>query len=458
MNFLAGLLLTYLEENEAFGVLVLIMKDRGLRDLYEPGDGLALLQARLFQLGCLAPPRLTAHLESHGVLPVLFASSWFLTCFAGDFPFHFAARVMDLIITDTYGFSTTMKVAVHILESCADALLQMSDMEDMVDLLKREVPKWPRYKLQELLTEALGKGWTERQLRILEEVNDVETVSEAVCRLEKGKHMNATHKDDTLPVSSELEFDLTSKNIIKDSKTCGLEFKTSDISIQSNWDKEITLDPAFSNALSAYMTSYCSVDPLVLHYNLREGTHAPGNLKSLQALSCTPNTSEVPHQEKDGEIDAPTAEEWEFTEYTGAEPVQTPEHSPSEIDAISKLRLEGILPCSPFMTPSVEVFDQGTTLGGISKSDFSNGTVYFSPADISDDKAGNTFEGMQVSKSFSENMEQSQDRREDKEILSKTSSINKQERSERRMSHAEACHAIQSLTQQQLESFRTCTE
>lgn len=60
---------------------------------------MSLLQVRLWQLSKLLPPRLAGHLDSHAVLPVLYASSWLLTCFAADFPLHFAGRVMDVLLT-----------------------------------------------------------------------------------------------------------------------------------------------------------------------------------------------------------------------------------------------------------------------------------------------------------------------------------------------------------------------
>ena len=66
-------------------------------------------QVRLWQLGRLLPPRLCAHLEAAAALPVLYASSWLLTCFASDFPLSFAARVMDLVLTDCYA-APMMKV------------------------------------------------------------------------------------------------------------------------------------------------------------------------------------------------------------------------------------------------------------------------------------------------------------------------------------------------------------
>lgn len=109
MNFLAGLLLTYLpSEADAFGALSLLMHQRCLREMYLPD--MSLLQIRLWQLSKLLPPRLAAHLEAHAALPVLYASSWLLTCFAADFPLHFAARVMDVLMTGHAAASPMLKV------------------------------------------------------------------------------------------------------------------------------------------------------------------------------------------------------------------------------------------------------------------------------------------------------------------------------------------------------------
>ena len=110
MNFLAGVLLLSLPaEEDAFAALVMLMQERGLRDLYT--EDMSLLevrpshsvrdkmcesmcdsQVRLHQLTQLLPSTLVKHLESLGALPVLFASPWFLTCFAAHFPLQVAAR------------------------------------------------------------------------------------------------------------------------------------------------------------------------------------------------------------------------------------------------------------------------------------------------------------------------------------------------------------------------------
>ncbi len=73
----------------------------------EPSQRLTLpnmrrLQVRLWQVGRLMPPKLAAHLEERGCLPVLYMSAWLLTVFASAFPLSFASRVMDVLLTDSY--------------------------------------------------------------------------------------------------------------------------------------------------------------------------------------------------------------------------------------------------------------------------------------------------------------------------------------------------------------------
>ena len=181
MNFIVGLLLTYLTPRHAFAALLLIMSERGLREYYLQ-DGMVHLQARLWQLGKLIDDELARHLEEHMVLPVLYASSWQMTCFAAEFPLKFSARVMDCLITDSFELPI-MKVSVSILKRCRDEILQMDDMEDIIGLLRKTVPGWPERRLMDLLTESLSVPWTAREMAVLQEERMVESVADAVRRI-----------------------------------------------------------------------------------------------------------------------------------------------------------------------------------------------------------------------------------------------------------------------------------
>lgn len=86
------------------------------------------------------PASLRDHLESCGVLPVLYAASWLMTCFSSDFPTSFSARIMDVVICDRKCENVLLKVAVTILKRCAPALMAMRDLEHILTHLKLQVP------------------------------------------------------------------------------------------------------------------------------------------------------------------------------------------------------------------------------------------------------------------------------------------------------------------------------
>jgi hypothetical protein len=199
LNFIAALLLTYISNPaKAFGALVVLMKARGLRELYLPD--MSLLQIRLWQLGRLMPPSLANHMESQAALPVLFAPSWLMGCFASDFPLHFSSRVMDLVITDASGQTAPLvRVALALLEAAAPQLMQLHDLEDLLRYLKHDVPRWSREQLQELISNALEKPWSRRQMKILEKMNGAESVADAVRRVDAalvGQHTTSSNADE----------------------------------------------------------------------------------------------------------------------------------------------------------------------------------------------------------------------------------------------------------------------
>jgi hypothetical protein len=70
--------------------------------LFQLALRLAVAQIRLWQVGKLMPAKLAGHMEEHGCLPVLYLSAWLLTAYASAFPLTFAARVVDVMLTDSY--------------------------------------------------------------------------------------------------------------------------------------------------------------------------------------------------------------------------------------------------------------------------------------------------------------------------------------------------------------------
>ncbi len=70
-----------------------------------------------------------------------------------------------------------------ILKRCEPKLLLMNNLESVLTLLKGEVPKWDEAELSAVLADAFAKPWTSRQLEILSNTENVETVAEGMERV-----------------------------------------------------------------------------------------------------------------------------------------------------------------------------------------------------------------------------------------------------------------------------------
>lgn len=187
MSFVAALLLMVLDgrEDEAFGALVLLLHgaDHALRPYYD--SSLSALQLHLWQLGRLMPPRLSAHLESVGALPSLYAASWLMTIFSADFPTSFSQRVMDVVLSDSSRVDAALlKAAVALLRSRERALMACADVEEVLVELKQTLPAMGEEFLHDVLTDAFCSPWEGWQLRLLASTEGSETVAQAVRRVE----------------------------------------------------------------------------------------------------------------------------------------------------------------------------------------------------------------------------------------------------------------------------------
>ncbi|KAG0577573.1 hypothetical protein KC19_5G165400 [Ceratodon purpureus] len=102
MGFLAGLLLLYMSEEDAFWLLVALLKGA----VHAPMEGLylvglPLVQQYLFQFERLVKelvPKVGAHFEEEMINPSMYASQWFITVFSYSFPFSLALRIWDVFL------------------------------------------------------------------------------------------------------------------------------------------------------------------------------------------------------------------------------------------------------------------------------------------------------------------------------------------------------------------------
>ncbi|GAA47931.1 ecotropic viral integration site [Clonorchis sinensis] len=137
-GFITGLLLMQLPELDAFAVLVQLMNEYRLREIYKPAMvELGVCMYQLEQLLAEHLPEIYTHFVSHSFAPSLYASAWFLTLFSTVLPINMAIRVMDFFIIE--GMNFIFRLALSLLKFSAEKLLA-SDMETMVVYLQNEGP------------------------------------------------------------------------------------------------------------------------------------------------------------------------------------------------------------------------------------------------------------------------------------------------------------------------------
>lgn len=146
LSFIAASLLLHMPEEEAFCVLVALMYNYGLRDMYKMG--FEVLYLRLYQLNRLMKehlPDLYEHFHNTGVESHMFASQWFLTLFTARFPLYFVFYILDVFLLD--GVTVLFQVALTLLSVCKKDLLEL-DFEGILKYFRVTLPKKCRSESQ----------------------------------------------------------------------------------------------------------------------------------------------------------------------------------------------------------------------------------------------------------------------------------------------------------------------
>ncbi|XP_015514152.1 ecotropic viral integration site 5 ortholog isoform X1 [Neodiprion pinetum] len=138
-GFIVGLLLMQqMPEEEAFAVLVALMQEYRLRDMFKPS--MAELGVCMYQLEHLVAdthPELHAHFTAQGFHTSMYASSWFLTLFTTALSLPLACRIFDVFLSE--GMEVIFKVALAMLHLGKEDLLSL-DMEGMLKFFQKELP------------------------------------------------------------------------------------------------------------------------------------------------------------------------------------------------------------------------------------------------------------------------------------------------------------------------------
>jgi len=128
--FIVGLLLMQMPEEETFAVLVKLMQDYRMREMFKPS--MAELGLCMYQLEVLVQehiPDLYGHFQSQSIHTNLYASSWFLTLFTTSLPIHLSCRIMDCFLAD--GIEAIFRLALALLMLGKNELL-VQDMEGVI--------------------------------------------------------------------------------------------------------------------------------------------------------------------------------------------------------------------------------------------------------------------------------------------------------------------------------------
>ncbi|ORX47467.1 RabGAP/TBC [Hesseltinella vesiculosa] len=133
LAFLVGPLLMNMPEQQAFCVFVRLMETYEMRTMFTLNmEG---LQLRLYQFTSFFSqllPELADHLAMHAVNPPMYASQWFLTLFAYTFPIPLVLRIYDIVFAEGAA-ETIMRVSIAMLRRSQEALLQLTEFEDILD-------------------------------------------------------------------------------------------------------------------------------------------------------------------------------------------------------------------------------------------------------------------------------------------------------------------------------------
>ncbi|KAG5678856.1 hypothetical protein PVAND_008487 [Polypedilum vanderplanki] len=139
-GFIVGLLLMQMPEEEAFAVLVQIMQQHRMRDMFKPS--MAELGLCMYQLENLVQeqlPELHLHFQSQGFQTSMYASSWFLTLYTTALNLNLiCCRIFDVFLSE--GMEVIFKIALALLTIGKETLLSL-DMEAMLKYFQKELPQ-----------------------------------------------------------------------------------------------------------------------------------------------------------------------------------------------------------------------------------------------------------------------------------------------------------------------------
>lgn len=136
MSALAGVLLMYMDEEDAFWALAILFSDKkyAMHGLYIEGfPKLTRFLAHHDRILAKFMPKLLAHFSKFGLDSILYALKWFFVCFAERVPFSLCLRVWDIYLLEGERVITAM--AYTILKLHRKQIMKLNDMDLIVNYI-----------------------------------------------------------------------------------------------------------------------------------------------------------------------------------------------------------------------------------------------------------------------------------------------------------------------------------
>ncbi|XP_019762743.1 USP6 N-terminal-like protein isoform X1 [Dendroctonus ponderosae] len=142
MSGLAGVLLMYMDEEDAFWAVHILLTDPkyAMHGLYKEGfPKLTRFLAHHDKILTKLLPKVKKHFDKHGLDTILYSLKWFFVCFIERVPFSLCLRVWDIYLFEGERVVTAM--AYTILKMHKRSLLKFSDMDTIVNFIQVKLYK-----------------------------------------------------------------------------------------------------------------------------------------------------------------------------------------------------------------------------------------------------------------------------------------------------------------------------
>ena len=95
------------------------------------------------------------HFEEMEIDASLYATPWFLTMFAANFPLGFVVKVLDLLFLE--GPEALFKISLALISLAKGSIMSCDTIDDLMILLKTDLPKITSHLMNDVIDQVIFK-------------------------------------------------------------------------------------------------------------------------------------------------------------------------------------------------------------------------------------------------------------------------------------------------------------